>query len=279
MGASLSIKWWFALVSLLLLSGAARGDPWCEKCFVYEGETEISSSAFDMHFQNNCNVNVDFYYWRQPGKDTGGERRVEFVNPGSHTVTCNGSRSWLCTPVQRYTWICHAPSQSKTESSKSKSEATQSKYFERTKAAEKKAVNAEKKNEAELESMKTAEKSDTQKFEEEKRQVQNMQDENLKHRQEVKKQLEKDTRDEEHIIPQGYPPLPDNINNTISSCHYSDASVCELLSRHWLGHSFSDYIADKCFDVRARNFFGHGRIQIETVCFVRHCTQESGCLE
>jgi hypothetical protein len=77
------------------------------RCFAYLGEKQVRDSAFDMSFDNKCKDAIDFHYWRQPNEDhTGGDRQSAFVERGTHSVRCNGSRTRLCTPVVRTEWEC-----------------------------------------------------------------------------------------------------------------------------------------------------------------------------
>ena len=71
----------FAFVATIFVMQAGSAfskegeDDWCNSCFTFSGEDQVSSSAFDMKFSNNCGVAINFHYWRAPGKDTTSERQ------------------------------------------------------------------------------------------------------------------------------------------------------------------------------------------------------------
>ncbi|SEC01324.1 cell envelope integrity protein TolA [Bradyrhizobium erythrophlei] len=85
-----------------------KDDTWCKRCFVYNGEQQVSSSAFDKTAVNNCGVPITLKYRRQVGDGVGKGDETWSVGTGAHSDRCNGSRKWLCTPIESYSWECPA---------------------------------------------------------------------------------------------------------------------------------------------------------------------------
>jgi hypothetical protein len=106
MPACLRCFLWVSLVVVLSASETRAQDDWCSRCFTYDGETQVSDSAFDMQFTNQCGKEVTVNYWRKPGRDQDGKRRIVWAKTGTHTVRCNGSRDWICTSIVNVEFVC-----------------------------------------------------------------------------------------------------------------------------------------------------------------------------
>lgn len=102
-------------------SKTSKDDDWCSRCFVAKDEVQIGNTAFDRTYTNSCGGPVSVHYWRAPGKDVPVSEH-DFVEPGTHTKRCNGSRAWMCTPITKVDWQC--PSQPETKKTGKKIEST-----------------------------------------------------------------------------------------------------------------------------------------------------------
>src|SRR5262249_51582397 len=125
-----------ALQAGLAFAQTADDKTWCSRCFIFNGEDVVSSSAFDMKFTNNCGVPIDFRYWRKDGT-----RHSVLVQPGPHTERCNGSRQEICTEITGSEWECPTKHQSgpqRTSTSPKPAGADSSDLSRRLEAAKKK---------------------------------------------------------------------------------------------------------------------------------------------
>lgn len=117
------------VIALLLIGAPASSqeDGSC-RCFTFNGEGQAGNTAFDMSFDNKCGASVTFYYWRERGNSQDGHRQSAYVQPGSHTERCNGSRDFICTNIIKTLVDCsraQSPSQEQTRQNSHKSEPRQ----------------------------------------------------------------------------------------------------------------------------------------------------------